>query len=175
MCQSAKDGGWSILVHCQGDAAVDEALDAIEAVYGPEPLTGVNRVEHATMARRDQIDRMKELGVEPSFIPDFIYLYGGAFRDQIFGFSLHSDAPATGLPTNPLRHLQTAVTCVTPMRSWRSRSAKPGSPGRGNSPLGRKRVLWGQIAGASNLPCSQRPGADQPSETSWDYCCSLGK
>lgn len=85
------------------------------------------------MARRDQVERMKALGVEPSFIPDFVYLYGAAYRDQIFGapraefmspfgaadeagmvFSLHSDAPAAGLPVNPLRHVQTAVTrrCV---------------------------------------------------------------
>src|SRR5690606_36461305 len=58
-----------------------------------------------------------------------VYLYGAAYRDQIFGnpraqfmvpagaaaqagvgFSLHSDAPAAGLPVNPLRHVQTAVT-----------------------------------------------------------------
>lgn len=129
LCQSAKDAGWPILIHCQGDAAVDEALDAIEQVYGPHPVTGINRVEHATMARRDQIERMTTLGVEPSFIPDFIYLYGAAYRDEIFGpsraefmspfgaaeqagmaFSLHSDAPAAGLPVNPLRHVQTAVT-----------------------------------------------------------------
>ncbi len=129
LCQSAKDAGWPILIHCQGDAAVDEALDAIEQVYGAHPETGINRLEHATMARRDQIARMKSLGVEPSFIPDFVYLYGAAYRDQIFGapraefmspfgaadqagvtFSLHSDAPAAGLPVNPLRHVQTAVT-----------------------------------------------------------------
>ena len=34
----------------------------------------------------------------------------GAAADAGLGFSLHSDAPATGLPINPLRHLQTAVT-----------------------------------------------------------------
>lgn len=129
LCQAAKDAGWPILIHCQGDAAVDEALEAIEAVYGANPPTGINRLEHATMAREDQIERMKTLGVEPSFIPDFIHLYGAAYRDQIFGpqraesmvpfgaasqagveFSLHSDAPAAGLPVNPLRHVQTAVT-----------------------------------------------------------------
>ena len=129
LCQAAKDAGWPILIHCQGDAAVEEALNAIEAVYGAHPPTGINRLEHATMARQDQIDRMKALGVEPSFIPDFIHLYGAAYRDQIFGpqraefmapfgaaaqagveFSLHSDAPAAGLPVNPLRHVQTAVT-----------------------------------------------------------------
>jgi predicted amidohydrolase YtcJ len=123
------DAGWPIVIHCQGDAAVEQALDAIEDVYGAYPATGINRIDHATMARRDQVDRMKTLGIEPTFIPDFIYLYGAAYRDQIFGperaeamapfgaadqagveFSLHSDAPAAGLPVNPLRYLQTAVT-----------------------------------------------------------------
>lgn len=134
LCGAARKAGWSILIHCQGDAAVDAALDAIEAAYGTSPSTGVNRLEHATMARRDQIERMKALQVEPSFIPDFLYLYGAAYRDQIFGspradfmvpagaaatagvpMSLHSDAPAAGLPVNPLRHVQTAVTrrCAT--------------------------------------------------------------
>ena len=54
------------------DAAVDAALDAIESAYGADPITGVNRLEHATMARLDQIERMKALRVEPSFIPDFL-------------------------------------------------------------------------------------------------------
>ena len=129
LCRKAKDAGWPVLIHCQGDAAVEEALDAIEQAYGPHPASGINRIEHATMARRDQIERMKSLGVEPSFIPDFVHLYGAAYRDQIFGaaraesmspfgvasqvalaFSLHSDAPAAGLPVNPLRYVQTAVT-----------------------------------------------------------------
>ncbi len=85
LCRAAKEAGWSILVHCQGDAAIDAALDGIEAAYGAHPATGLNRIEHATMARQDQIERMKKLGVEPSFIPDFVHLYGAAYRDQIFG------------------------------------------------------------------------------------------
>ena len=134
LCRSAREAGWPILVHCQGDAAIDGVLDAIEAAYGAHPETGLNRIEHATMARQDQIERMKRLGVEPSFIPDFLHLYGAAYRDRIFGgprgeslvpagiaekeglaFTLHSDAPAAGLPINPLRHVQAAVTrrCVT--------------------------------------------------------------
>jgi predicted amidohydrolase YtcJ len=134
LCRTARDAGWPILIHCQGDAAVEDALDAIEQAYGANPATGLNRIEHATMARPDQIERMKRLGIELSFIPDFVYLYGGAYRDTIFGperakfmvpagaaaqagipFTLHSDSPATGLPINPLRHVQTAVTrrCAT--------------------------------------------------------------
>ena len=129
LCTRAKDAGWTILVHSQGDAAVDQILDAIEAAYGANPATGLNRIEHATMARADQIARMKMLGCEPSFMIDFVYLYGADYRDNLFGperaafmvpigaaarsgigYSIHSDNPAAGLPLNPLRLVQTAVT-----------------------------------------------------------------
>ena len=127
LCRAAKDAGWPILIHCHGDAAIGDALDAIEAAYGANPATGLNRLEHATMARQDQIDRMKRLGVQPSFHPNLLFFYGAAYRDGIFGperakfmvpagacanagipFSLHTDAPAA--PTGPLRLVQTAVT-----------------------------------------------------------------
>lgn len=134
LCTKAKDAGWTILVHSQGDAAIDQVLDAIETVYGANPDTGLNRVEHATMARADQIERMKKLGCEPSFMTDFVYLYGADYRDNIFGapraefmvpvgaaakagigYSLHTDNPAAGLPLNPMRLVETAVTrrCMT--------------------------------------------------------------
>lgn len=129
LCTRAKEAGWTILVHSQGDAAIDQVLDAIEAVYGANSPMGLNRVEHATMARPDQIERMKKLGCEPSFMTDFIYLYGADYRDKLFGsaraefmcpvgaavkagigYSLHTDNPAAGMPLNPLRLVQTAVT-----------------------------------------------------------------
>jgi hypothetical protein len=127
LCRAAKDAGWPILIHCQGDAAVDGALDAIEGAYGINPATGLNVLQHATMARRDQLDRAKRLGVEISFLPDLLYLYGAAYRDRIFGpertefmepmaaalkaglrFSLHTDSPVS--PAGPLRLVQIAVT-----------------------------------------------------------------
>ena len=114
-----------MLSHCQGDAAIDEYLNALESVFGPHPKTGLMRIEHATMARQDQLERMKRLGYEPTFMTDFIYLYGAAYRDSIFGpkraefmvpfgaalksglqYSVHSDNPAAGMPLNPLRHVQ---------------------------------------------------------------------
>ena len=131
LCLAAKKAGWPILIHCQGDAAIDDALDAIEQAYGRNPATGLNRVEHATMARQDQLDRMKRLGTEPTFLPDLLYLYGAAYRDQILGpertelmepmaacmkagipFSLHTDSPVS--PAGPLRLAQIAVArrCV---------------------------------------------------------------
>jgi predicted amidohydrolase YtcJ len=84
-------------------------------------------VQHATMARPDQLERIKRLGAEVTFLPDLLYLYGAAYRDQILGaeraesivpmgaslkagipFSLHTDAPVS--PAGPLRLVQIAVT-----------------------------------------------------------------
>lgn len=134
LCTKAKQAGWTILAHSQGDAAIDQILDAIETVYGANSPMGLNRVEHATMARQDQIDRMKTLGCEPSFMTDFVYLYGADYRDTLFGpqraefmvpvgaavkagigYSLHTDNPAAGMPMNPMRLVETAVTrrCMT--------------------------------------------------------------
>jgi predicted amidohydrolase YtcJ len=127
MCHSAMNAGWPILIHCQGDAAIDDALGGIESAYGAKPSTGLNRIEHATMARQDQLERMKRLGVEPTFLMALLALYGAAYRDEILGadrtdfmiptgacvklgipFSLHTDSPAG--PIGPLRLVQTAVT-----------------------------------------------------------------
>ncbi len=119
LCARAKQAGWTILVHSQGDAAIDQVLDAIEATYCANSPMGLNRVEHATMARQDQIDRMKKLGCEPSFMTDFVYLYSpraefivpvGAALKAGIGYSVHSDSRAAGLPLNPLRLVQTTVT-----------------------------------------------------------------
>ena len=127
MCRTARAIGWPILIHCNGDAAIDVALDAIEATYGANPPTGINRIEHSTMVRPDQLDRMKRLGVQPSFLMNHVFLYGAAYRDQLFGpertafmdpagacaragipFTLHTDTPCS--PAGPLRLVQTAVT-----------------------------------------------------------------
>lgn len=129
ICKNAKAAGWTTLAHCQGDAAIDEYLNALEEVYGANPATGLIRIEHSTMARQDQIIRMKRLGYEPTFMTDFVYLYGNDYRDKIFGkqrgdfmvpcgaaakaglnYSVHSDNPAAGLPLNSLRQVQIQVT-----------------------------------------------------------------
>jgi len=127
MVAAVKDAGWPVQIHCNGDATIDYALDAIEAAYGANPSTGINRIEHSTMARPDQIRRMKTLGVEPSFLMNHVFYYGAAYRDQIFGperaafmdpagacvqealpFTLHTDGPCS--PVGTLRLVQTAVT-----------------------------------------------------------------
>jgi predicted amidohydrolase YtcJ len=85
MVAEVKAFGLPVLIHCNGDYTIDIALDAIEAAYAGSTDYGVNRIEHATMARPDQILRMKKLNVQPSFLMNHVRFYGAAYRDQIFG------------------------------------------------------------------------------------------
>lgn len=128
-----KEAGWPVSIHCNGDASLERALDAIAAAYGSTPPpTGINRIEHCTLANPGQIARMKAMNVQPSHLMNNLYYYGAAYRDQIFGaeranrfnpagsylaagipFSIHSDCPCS--PVAPLREIGTAVTriCAT--------------------------------------------------------------
>ena len=159
MVAAVKAAGWPVQIHCNGDATIDDALNAIEAAYGANPATGINRIEHSTMARPDQLKRMKALGVQPSFLMNHVFFYGAAYRDQLFGpertafmdpagaclgedipFTLHTDAPvlaARRAPPRPdggdegLRHRQVG------------HRPRPGDFRRGGAPrhhLGRRRA-----------------------------------
>jgi hypothetical protein len=127
MTAQVKAAGLPVLIHCNGDHTIDISLDAIEAAYGNSTANGINRIEHSTMARADQIARMKKLNVEPSFLMNHVRFYGAAYRDQIFGperaaftdpagacvkvdlpFTLHTDSPCS--PPGSLALVSTAVT-----------------------------------------------------------------
>lgn len=127
MVAEVKAAGLPVLVHCNGDYTIDITLDAIEAAYGGSTSNGINRIEHSTMVRSDQIQRMKKLNVQPSFLMNHVRFYGAAYRDQIFGleraafadpagacvkaelpFTLHSDAPCS--PVGSLALASTAIT-----------------------------------------------------------------
>jgi predicted amidohydrolase YtcJ len=127
MVAAVKADGWPVSIHANGDAALDNALEAIEAVYGTNSAMGVNRIEHCTITRPEQIERMAKLGVQPSFLMNHVYFYGAAYRDSLFGperanrmdpaadcvrlglpFTLHTDAPCSNIGT--LQLVQTAIT-----------------------------------------------------------------
>lgn len=131
MVADVKAFGSSVQIHCNGDHTIDLALDAIEAAYGNSTAQGINRIEHSTIARSDQIQRMKALNVQPSFLMNHVRFYGAAYRDQIFGperaaltdsagacvragvpFTLHTDSPCS--PLGALNLVSTAITrkCV---------------------------------------------------------------
>ena len=122
--------GWQIGVHSNGDAAIDVTLDAYEKALRRTPRPDHrHRIEHCSVLHDDQIQRMEELGLSPSFLIGHIHWWGTAFKDRILGekranlydrcasaldaglrISLHSDWNVT--PLEPLRYVEDAVTRV---------------------------------------------------------------
>jgi len=120
--------GWQLAVHGNGDAAIDDILDAFEAAQKKYPRADTRPViVHAQTTRDDQLDRMKALGVVPSFFPLHTFFWGDRHRDRFLGparaarisptagavargirFSMHADTPV--LPMDPLRIVASAVT-----------------------------------------------------------------
>jgi predicted amidohydrolase YtcJ len=119
-----------IITHTNGDAALDQFLMAVQqarATYGPKDLRPV--AIHAQLARHDQVDRIKELGIVPSFFTAHTFFWGDWHR-QSFGeqraagisptgyaygkgviFTNHNDAPV--VPPDMLLLAQTAVVRTT--------------------------------------------------------------
>jgi predicted amidohydrolase YtcJ len=126
--------GWQLAIHGNGDAAIDNVLDACQAVRdaGLDMSNVRARIEHCSMLHDDQIARMKNLGVSASFLIGHVYYWGVWMRDSVFGpervqqlvrcqstenagigFTLHSDFMVTD--PNPLHMIEMAVT----RRTWK--------------------------------------------------------
>lgn len=127
--------GWAVVVHANGDLAIDRVLDAFTAARekGLDPSAARCRIEHCSILHDEQIERIADLGLSPSFLIGHVHWWGKAFRDEIFGpdkarlldrtaacseqgirWSLHSDEPVTEM--GPLRCIENAVT----RRLWRT-------------------------------------------------------
>jgi predicted amidohydrolase YtcJ len=124
--------GWHLAIHGNGDAAIDNVLDACEAVRdaGVDMSRVRARIEHCSILHDEQIARMKELGVSASFLIGHVHYWGVAMRDDVFGeqkaqlldrcksaedagvgFTLHSDFMVTD--PDPLHMIEMAVTRKT--------------------------------------------------------------
>lgn len=124
--------GWPLAIHGNGDAAIDNILDACEAMRDADiDMDKVRvRIEHCSILHDDQIKRMKNLGVSASFLIGHVHYWGVAMRDEVFGeekaklldrckslenagvgFTLHSDFMVTD-PV-PLHMIEMAVTRKT--------------------------------------------------------------
>ncbi|WP_244512864.1 amidohydrolase [Ensifer sp. LC163] len=78
--------GWPILVHCNGDAAIDQLIasvgDATKRHGGGDRRTVLI---HGQCCRIDQLDSLKELGIIPSFFPMHTFYWGDWHRDSVLG------------------------------------------------------------------------------------------
>jgi predicted amidohydrolase YtcJ len=126
--------GWPLALHGNGDAAIDNILDAIQGVRdaGLDTTKVRPRIEHCSMLHDEQIARMKTLGVSGSFLIGHVHYWGVWMRDRVFGpkrvnllgrlnsvgkagvsVSIHSDFTVTD--PNPLHMIEMAVT----RRTWK--------------------------------------------------------
>lgn len=101
---AAHAGGWQVGVHAQGDLAIANALDAIEAAVSAEPRDHRHRLEHAGYPTAEGIRRIARLGVITVNQPRYLYDSGDEFLRRL-------GARAHGL--QPLRdELRAGVTVV---------------------------------------------------------------
>src|SRR6516164_3372257 len=126
----AHRAGWQVGVHANGDAGIDTTIAAYETVLRETPRTDHrHRIEHCSILHPEQIAKMRELGLSPSFLIGHVRWWGKAFRDRILGperaslydlcasaqkaglrISLHSDWNVT--PIEPLRCVEDAVSRI---------------------------------------------------------------
>jgi predicted amidohydrolase YtcJ len=119
------DGGWQLMVHTNGDAAVEFALTALEDLL---PLKGGkdlrHRLEHVSFTTDDQLRRMAAAGISPSFLMNHVYYWGAAFRDTLLGPAradrLDRVASAYAAGLRPSLHSDYNVSEINPLLSART-------------------------------------------------------
>ncbi|MFJ7566475.1 amidohydrolase [Herminiimonas sp. NPDC097707] len=131
LVNQAFNNNWQVLAHTNGDAAADALINAVakaEKRYGKGDRRTV--MIHAQTVREDQLDRMKQLGIVPSFFSMHTYYWGDWHRDETLGkdralrisptqsalkrgmwFTEHHDAPVA-LPSS-IMILHTTVNRTT--------------------------------------------------------------
>jgi predicted amidohydrolase YtcJ len=120
--------GWPIMVHANGDAALDMVTAAFaETAKLPAWDAGKrHRIEHCSLLHDEHIATMATLGITPSFLMNHVRLWGRVMRDDILGptraalldryasvvkaglrASLHCDFSVS--PIGPLNYIATAA------------------------------------------------------------------
>ncbi len=127
----AYENNWQLLVHTNGDAAIDQLIKLVSKISENQTLGDHRTVMiHGQFTRKDQIEKLKNLGIFPALYPMHTFYWGDWHRDSVAGieratnisptgwfkeaqspFTIHSDAPVT-FP-NSMRILDSAVNRVT--------------------------------------------------------------
>jgi predicted amidohydrolase YtcJ len=129
--ERAYRNGWQILIHTNGDAAIDQMIKAVESASkrypGPDRRTVMI---HGQTLREDQVPKLKSLGIFPALFPMHTFYWGDWYIHTVLGperaahisptgwmvknrmrFSSHHDAPVAFPDT--LRVLSATVNRVT--------------------------------------------------------------
>ncbi|KAG8818396.1 hypothetical protein FRC17_010848 [Serendipita sp. 399] len=122
--------GWQLMVHANGDAAIEQTLDVYELLFQSHPQKNkiVHRIEHFTVTETDDlIKKAARLGIGISHTILHVFYWGHTFKEWVLGapralridpvleevkagalVSFHSDSPVSEV--NPLLYVRTAVT-----------------------------------------------------------------
>jgi hypothetical protein len=150
--------GWQIVCHANGDAAIDQCLNSIEAAQKLYPNPDHRSVViHAQTARADQVARMKALGVLPTFFAAHTFYWGDYHRESSLGspraerisptrdainagltLTTHHDSPV--IMPNAMRIVDATVNRTT-------RSGQPLGPEQGLTPFEALKAvtIWGAV------------------------------
>lgn len=122
---------WQVLVHANGDAAIDQLIRTVRTAQADMPTKDARTVLiHGQYLRADQVADLETLGIKPSLYPMHTFYWGDWHRQSVAGqeraenisptgwllakkmpFTIHSDAPVT-FP-NSMRILDSAVNRTT--------------------------------------------------------------
>ena len=107
-----------VAIHGNGDASIDDSLDAIAAAAEQHPWPeAMPLIIHAQMTRRDQLDRMRDLNVTPSFFSAHTYFWGDRHVGIFMGPDRASNmSPAKWAIEAGVRFSSHMDTPITPMR-----------------------------------------------------------
>ena len=120
-----------VLAHCNGDAAAQQYITQFEKVSAEHPEYDLHRpvMVHAQLVRKEQLARMKELTMMPSFFVAHTYYWGdihirnfgmeraakiapaGTAQKMGIPFTFHQDSPV--LPSDVFRTIWCAAKRVT--------------------------------------------------------------
>ena len=127
----AYDNNWQLMVHANGDAAIDQFIQSAEKAQADRNYADMRTVLiHGQFLREDQVDKINQLDIFPALFPMHTFYWGDWHRDSVAGperaqhisptgwlmdrgmkFSIHSDAPVT-FP-NSMRVMHSAVNRTT--------------------------------------------------------------
>lgn len=103
----AKAAGWQLQCHANGDAAIDQFLDAVEAAPGTTGWDVLRPVlVHGQTLRKDQVGHLARLRVLPSLFPAHTFYWGDYHRQSVLG-------PERAARISPCRDVLNAALTLT--------------------------------------------------------------
>ena len=129
--KTSLDENMQLLSHCNGDAAADQLINCFSEVLNNGNYNKNTRpiMIHAQTVRYDQVDKMKNIGMMPSYFVAHVYYWGDihiqnleeerAFKispakttlDKKLPFTFHQDSPV--VPPNMLFTIWCAINRIT--------------------------------------------------------------